>query len=178
MRLGALLLLLGACGGVTSSVSVTAAATASTDVTANLAVDHLGPAPADVDTHLHESPTYVADLDKLYIEITSEGDHAEVLRRSVNAGLGAVPYAASVEDGGDLELHAQLASLTPGTDGTSCKVKLFVMRLPQHDLLAIADGSGRTTGNTPADACVSTTGTAIVQQKLPPFLQRQLDAKQ
>ena len=174
MRLGALLLLLGACGATSAS----ATATVSAGVTANLAVDHLGPAPTDVDGHLHESPAYVADLDKLYVEVTSEGDHAEVLRRSVNAGLGAVPYAVSVEDGGDLELHAELASLTPAADGTSCKVKLFVMRLPQNDLLAIADGSGRTTGNTPADACLSTTGTAIVQQKLPPFLQRQLDAKQ
>jgi len=143
-----LLLLLGACGGV----SATATTSVNVGATTSLAVDHLGPAPEDVDGHLHESPTYTADFDKLYIEITSDGEHADVLRRSVATGLGAVPY-------------------------TVCKVKLFVMRLPQHDLLAIADGSGRTTGPTPPDACLSTTGTAIVQQKLPPFLQRQLDAK-
>ena len=173
MRLGVLLLLLGACGGVTA----TATTSVNVGATTSLAVDHLGPAPEDVDGHLHESPTYTADFDKLYIEITSDGEHADVLRRSVATGLGAVPYAVTVEDGGDLELHAELASLTPSSDGTVCKVKLFVMRLPQHDLLAIADGSGRTTGPTPPDACLSTTGTAIVQQKLPPFLQRQLDAK-
>jgi len=168
-----LLLLLGACGGV----SATATTSVNVGATTSLAVDHLGPAPEDVDGHLHESPTYTADFDKLYIEITSDGEHADVLRRSVATGLGAVPYAVTVEDGGDLELHAELASLTPSSDGTVCKVKLFVMRLPQHDLLAIADGGAQASGEGTADSCLSTISTTIVSKKLPPFLQRRLDAK-
>jgi len=49
---------------------------------------------------------------------------------------------------------------------TTCKVKIFVLRLPQHDLLAIADGGARATGAAQTNTCLSTVGTAIVREKL------------
>jgi hypothetical protein len=169
MRPWPLLLALAACGGT--------AAPAVTTTSTTLTVDHLGAAPEDVDDHLHAPPVYVADLDRLYVETTSDGDHADTLRASAKSALDTVPNMVSVDDGGDVELHVELAKLAPGSDGTACSIKVFVMRLPQHDLLAIADGAGRATGTTPADVCISTVGTAIVQSKLPPLLQRQLASK-
>ena len=166
MRLGALVLV-GACGG----------ATATATATTSLTVGSLGPAPEHVQDHIHATPVYVADLDRLYVEISSEGDQAEVLRQGAKAGLRTVPNTVSVDDGGDLELHAELVTLTAVSDGAACKVKIYVMRLPQHDLLAIADGGGRATGASSTETCVSTVGAAIVQQKLPPLLEHQLDAK-
>jgi hypothetical protein len=179
MRLAALVLV-GACGGASAPAPATATATATITVgapTTSLEVGHLGPPPDDVEDHLHAPPVYVADLDRLYVEITSEGEHADVLRASATTGLGTVPHTVSVDDGGDLELHVELVSLTTARDGAACKLKIYVMRLPQHDLLAIADGSGRATGTSPDDACLSTMGSAIVRQKLPPLLARQLEAK-
>jgi len=158
-----------ACGGGSASVGASA--------TTTLTVGSSGEPPADVDVHLHETPSYIADSDRLYVEITSDGEHADVLRKSASVGLGKLPNIVSVADGGDVELHVEIASLTPARDGTACKVKMFVLRLPQHDLLAIADGSGRVTGRDAVDACLSAMGTAIVQQKLPPFLARQLQDK-
>ena len=178
MRLAALVLV-GACGGAsgTASITTTTNAAISSTVTANLTEGDLGPSPDEVQDHLHQVAVYSADFDKLYVEVTSDGEHANVLRQSATTGLSAVPYVVSVDDGGELELHVEVAKLTPASDGTTCGIKIFVMRLPQHDLLAIADGSGRATGANAADTCLSATGTAVVRQKLPPFLQRQLDAK-
>jgi hypothetical protein len=135
------------------------------------------PPPAHVLEHQHETPAHADDPGKLYVEITSDGDHGDLLRQSATTGLGAVPYAVSADTGADVELHVELASLSPAADGTSCKVKIFVLRLPQHDLLGIADGSARATGPRQPDTCLSTVGTAIVREKLPVLLQRQLDAK-
>ena len=173
MRLG-VLVLMAACGGGTAAVKVEATGTA----TMNITEHPTEPIPEHMDEHLHATNVHVADLDKLYVEISSDGDHSDVLRKSAGSGLGSVPYAELVDDGGDIELHVEVAALTPvPPDGTSCKVKIFVMRLPQHDLLAIADGGARASGDGMADSCLSAIGTNIVRQKLPPLLQRQLDAK-
>jgi hypothetical protein len=135
------------------------------------------PLPDHVMEHQHTAPAHTDDPSKLYVEITSDGEHEGVLRQGATAGLASVPYAVTVEEGGDVELHAELASLTPASNATACKVKIFVMRLPQHDLLGIADGGAKATGDGQADTCLSTTGTAIVRDRLPTLLHRQLDAK-
>lgn len=164
----ALLVFVAACGGAT---------VATTTTTTALTTDPKEPPPADVDDHLHSQPTHFADLDKLYIEVTSEGDHGDLLRKSATMALASVPYAVSVEDGGDLELHVELASLTPGADNTACKVKIFALRLPQHDLLAIADGGAHASGAGQTDTCLSTIGATIVKDKLPALFAKQLEAK-
>ena len=176
MRLAALVLVC-ACGGASGTASITTTAAVSDTVTTNLTEGDLGPSPDEVQDHLHQVAVYSADFDKLYVEVTSDGEHASVLRQSATTGLSTVPYVVSVDDGGELELHVEVARLTSASDGTTCGIKIFVMRLPQHDLLAIADGSGHATGANAADTCLSATGAAIVKQKLPPFLERQLDAK-
>jgi len=164
----ALLVLVAACGGATVPTTTTTTA---------LTTDPKEPAPADIDGHLHAQPTHFADLDKLYIEVTSDSDHSDVLRKSATLGLASVPYAVSVEDGGDLELHVELASLTPGANDTACKVKIFALRLPQHDLLAIADGGAHASGAGQTDTCLSTIGTTLVKTKLPALFAKQLEAK-
>jgi hypothetical protein len=174
------LVVLCACSGGTASVSVNASAStsSSTDVTGSVDEAPKEHAPEDVETHLHEAPSYVSDVDRLYVEITSDGDQADLLHKSATNGLGATPYVVEVADGADLELHMEVASLTPGPGSASCKVKIFVMRLPQHDLLAIADGGASATGHNPTEQCLSATSTAIVRDKLPPFFHRRLEDKQ
>jgi hypothetical protein len=160
--------LLAACGGATVPTTTTTTA---------LTTDPKEPLPDHVDGHLHSQPTHFADLDKLYIEVSADGDHGDVLRKSATMGLASVPYAVSVEDGGDLELHVELASLTPAADNTACKVKIFALRLPQHDLLAIADGGAKATGSGQTDTCLSTIGATLVKEKLPSLFEKQLEAK-
>jgi hypothetical protein len=154
------LVVIAACGGTTPPVN-------------ELAPNE--PVPDHVKDHQHIAPAHTDDPSKLYVEITSDGDHEDVLRKGAGAGLATVPYAVAVDEGGDVELHAELASLTPASGSVACKVKIFVMRLPQHDLLGIADGGARASGE--ADLCLSTIGTTIVRDKLPMLLHRQLDAK-
>lgn len=161
-------MLLAACGGATVPATTT---------TTSLTTDPKEPLPDHVDGHLHSQPTHYADLDKLYIEISSDGDHSDVLKKSASAGLASVPYVVFVDDGGDLELHVELASLTPAANATACKLKIFALRLPQHDLLAIADGGANATGAGQTDTCLTTLGTALVQQKLPALFEKQLEAK-
>jgi len=148
-----------------------------TSVTTQLVLGASEPVPASADDHIHATPVHTADFDHLYVEVTSDQNHGEALRKSAAAGLVGIPNTVFVDDGGDVELHAVLANLTPVTNGASCKVKIYVLRLPQHDLLAIADGGAQVTGAGPDDACISTIGATIVKQKLPPLLARQLEAK-
>lgn len=175
MRAAALLLLAG-CGGA----SINASANATLSVTSTVDEAPTGPAPEHVldhdhaVEHGHEVPTHAQELDKLYVEITSDdAQHGAVLRQSTTSALGSIPYAVATDEGADVELHVELASLTPA----ECKVKIFVMRLPQHDLLAIADGGAQRTGHTADDTCLAMVGDAIVRSKLPAFLQKRLADK-
>ena len=168
-----LLVLLVACGGATPAASTPGSSTAET----RLDLSPTEPAPDDIHDHQHVAPAHTDDPDKLYVEVSSDGDHGPVLVQSATAGLATVPYAVSVEQGGDLELHVEIASLAAASGATACKVKIFALRLPQHDLLAIADGGARATGAGQADTCLSTIGTKIVTDKLPTLFQRQLAAK-
>ena len=162
----AALLLLAACGGPTVSASTTALTESPSE-----------PPPADIAEHQHTGPAHADDPNKLYVEITSDGEHGPVIVQSATVALAGARDVVAVSDGGDVELHAELASLVPITNGTSCKVKVYVMRLPQHDLLAIADGAARATGGGAVDTCLTATGTAIVRDKLPALFDRQLQAK-
>jgi hypothetical protein len=165
MRAAAVLLV--ACAAPHVSTTSTALTTAPSE-----------PPPADVAEHQHTGPAHADDPNKLYVEITSDGEHAPVIVQSATTALAGVQDIVPVSEGGDLELHAELSGLVPITNGTSCKLKIYVMRLPQHDLLAIADGAARATGGAAIDTCLTATGTAIVRDKLPVVLDRQLQSKQ
>jgi hypothetical protein len=164
----ALIVFVAACGGATVPTTTTTTA---------LTTDPKEPLPEHLDGHIHEQPSHFADFDKLYIEISADGDHEDVLRKSAAAGLASLPNVVPVKDGGDLELHVELASLTPAPNDTACKVKIFALRLPQHDLLAIADGGAHATGAGQTDTCLSTIGTTLVRDKLPALFAKQLEAK-
>jgi hypothetical protein len=168
------LVLLAACGSTTATVAVEQ----SVNVSSSLNEDPTATPPPDLDVHLHETPSYTADIDKLYVEVTADDEHGDVLRQSAAAGLTSTDFVVPVSDGGDIELHVEVATLAAEAHGTSCRVKIFVLRMPQHDLLAIADGGARVTGKVPSDECLSATGTSIVREKLPILFRRQLEAKQ
>src|SRR4051812_37508448 len=106
--------LLGACGGGAATASLSSSVT----VTSSVDSSPHEVAPEDVDMHLHETASYVADLDKLYVEITSDDEHADILRQSATTGLAATPYVVPVSDGGDIELHVEVASLAATPHGT------------------------------------------------------------
>lgn len=161
-----LLVVVAACGGPTVSTATTALRTAPNE-----------PAPEHVADHTHTAPAHADDPSKLYVEVSSEGAHEGVLRQTTTTALAQVRDIVTVTEGGDVELHVELASTAALRDGATCQVKIFVLRLPQHDLLAIADGGARATGTTALDDCVSATGSALVQNKLPAVFVRQLQAK-
>jgi hypothetical protein len=168
------LVLVAACSGGTAGISLEHAV----NVTTSLEEGELAPPPEQVDLHLHETPSYGADGDKLYVEVTSEDTHSALLIQSATAGMAATDFVVPVTDGGDVELSVEVASFTTVPEGTTCRLKIFVLRMPQHDLLAIADGGAQTTGRVPAEDCLSVTGTAIVRDKLPLLFRKQLEAKQ
>jgi len=173
------LVLVAACGGATANVVVESKVEGGVQVTSSLEETTNAPPPEEVDLHLHETPNYKADGDHLYVEVSSEDEHAELLIRSATAGLAATKYVVAVDDGGDVELHVEVENLVTEPTGTTCKLKIFVLRMPQHDLLAIADGGAQVTGHRPkpTEDCLSMTGTAIVQQKLPLLFEKQLAQK-
>jgi hypothetical protein len=162
----AILVMVAACGAATTSAPTTGLTESPTE-----------PPPADLSEHQHTGPAHADDPNKLYVEVTSDGDHAPVIVQSATSALAGVNDMVAVTEGGDLELHAEVSGLVPITGGTSCKLKVYVLRLPQHDLLAIADGSARVTGGGAVDSCLTATGSAIVRDKLPVVLDRQLQAK-
>jgi hypothetical protein len=168
------LVLVAACGGATASLSVSGGV----QVTSSLDETPEAVPPADIDLHLHETPSYGADVDKLYVEVTSDDEHGELLIKSATEGLAATDYVVPVSDGGDVELHVEVASFVTEPQGTTCRLKIFVLRMPQHDLLAIADGGAQVTGRVPSEQCLSATGTSIVREKLPLLFRKQLEAKQ
>lgn len=165
MRAG-IVIVLAACGGPGVSTATTALRTAPSERP-----------PDDVADHVHAAPAHAGDPDKLYVEVTSDGDHGSVLRQTTTTALASLPDVVTVAEGGDVELHVELASTAALQDGATCQVKIFVLRLPQHDLLAIADGGARATGATPLDDCMTATGSAIVKDQLPAVFVRQLQAK-
>jgi hypothetical protein len=171
------LVLFAACGGANAGLILEGSTGGSVEVTSSLDESPVE-APEDVDAHLHETPSYTADGDKLYVEVTSDDKHEALLIRSATAGMAATDFVVPVTDGGDIELHVEVASLETAPEGTSCRLKIFVLRMPQHDLLAIADGGGATTGRIPSEECLSATGTSIVRDKLPLLFRKQLEAKQ
>jgi len=177
------LVLLAACGAATANVAVETKVESKVEgdvlVTSSLEETTNAPPPEQVHVHLHETLSYKADGDHLFVEVSSEDEHAELLIRSATAGLAATDYVVAVDDGGDVELHVEVESLVTEPTGTTCKLKIFVLRMPQHDLLAIADGGAQVTGHrkNPTEDCLSMTGTALVQQKLPLLFEKQLAQK-
>lgn len=119
------------------------------------------------------------DPHHLYVEVAARGSHGGALRAGAGAGLASVSFAVPAGRAGDVELQLEVAKLGVAGNATTCTVKILVLRLPQHDLLGIADGSahvGGTDGRA-RDDCVAGVSTALVRGKARAMLRRRLDEK-
>ncbi|HEY5926506.1 MAG TPA: hypothetical protein VIV11_32690 [Kofleriaceae bacterium] len=119
------------------------------------------------------------DPHHLYVEVAPEGSHRGALRDGAGAALAKLSYVRAASSHGDVELQVEVARLDDAGDTTTCSVKILVVRLPQHDLLGIADGSGRArgTGGQARDDCVAGVTTSLVRGKVSGLLRRQLQMK-
>lgn len=119
------------------------------------------------------------DPHHLYVEIAAEGSHRGALREGATAGLAKVGFAVPSRGRSDIELQVEVARLDTSGNVTMCSVKVLVLRLPQHDLLGIADGSARAggTGGQARDDCLVGVTSSLVRGKVRTLLRRQLDAK-
>lgn len=113
------------------------------------------------------------------MRITGKGARRSALRAGGTAGLAEIGFARAVARGGDVELQLETARLDVVGNETVCTVKIFIFRLPQRDLLGIADGSARAGGTDgqARDDCLAGVSTSLVRGRVRPLLQRQRDAK-
>ena len=127
----------------------------------------------------HHGPSTNTNPNTLFVEIAPEGSHKSSLRAGARAGLAKVSYAVLVDSGGEIELQVEVASVDTRGEQTMCKVKILVLRLPQHDLLGIADGAARAGGTSDQAEhnCIEGVSAALVRGKVRTLLKRRLDAK-
>ena len=130
-------------------------------------------------SHKH-GPTTNTDPHKLFVEIWPQGrSHAGQLRAGAAAGLQAVPFAVTVDHGGEVELQIEVSDMHEAGADTSCSVKILVLRLPTHDLLGIADGTAtaRGTHDDAKDDCVERLAMSLVKGRVRGLLREQLEFK-
>jgi hypothetical protein len=127
----------------------------------------------------HHGPARTDDPRHLYVEITAEGSHDDALRQGASRGLATVSFVRATTHNGDLELQVEVAGLDRAGSTTVCSVKILALRLPEHDLLGIADGSGhvRGTDGRARDDCLAGVSATLVRGKVLALLQRRLAAK-
>ena len=128
--------------------------------------------------HRH-GPARDDDPHRLYVEVSTDGSHRAALRDGATQGLANISFAVPSRSNGDVELQAAVSRLDRVGNITACSVKILVVRLPQHDLLGIADGSARAHGTDgrAEDDCVSGVTTSLVRGKVRGLLRRRLEAK-
>lgn len=122
----------------------------------------------------HHGPNRADDPSHLYVEVCAEGSHGGALRDGAHAGLAGLRDVVPTTHNGDVELSVEVSQLDDTGRGKACSVKILVLRLPQHDLLGIADASGR---GPRADDCLAGVTTTLVRSKVRGLLQRRLRDK-
>jgi len=127
----------------------------------------------------HHGPGRPEDTHHLYVEIAAEGSHRGALRAGAEDGLAKISFVTPASDSGDVELQAEVTRLDTVGHTTMCSVKILVLRLPQHDLLGIADGSGHVGGTDgrARDDCIAGVSVTLVRGKVRTLLRRRLDDK-
>ena len=127
----------------------------------------------------HHGPARTDDPHHLYVEVAAEGSHDDALRDGASRGMETVSFVRPTNHNGDLELQVEVSKLDAVGSTTVCSVQILALRLPQHDLLGIADGSGRVrgTGGQARDDCVAGVTATLVRGKVRVLLQRHLAAK-
>lgn len=125
--------------------------------------------------HRH-GPNRSDDPRHLYVEIDADGG---ALRDGAADGLAKIGFVIPTGKNGDVELQVEASRLDTVGNTTKCSVKILVLRLPQHDLMGIADGSANAagTGGRAEDDCLSALSASLVRGKVRTLLRRRLDEK-
>lgn len=125
--------------------------------------------------HRH-GPNRADDPSRLYVEVFADRDP---LRHGAMVALQKIRYVTTTNHNGDLELQVEAPQLETSGNQTVCRVKILALRLPEHDLLAVADAGGRAsgTGDMAADQCLATTTQTLVRGKVRALLDRRLRDK-
>jgi len=128
--------------------------------------------------HRHGDPV-AGDRRTLYVELSAEGDHDDALESGASAGLARVSFAAQrdLNSGGEVELQLRARDVESAGNATVCTVKVLIVRLPKHSLVAMAEGSGRARGDNAGDDCVEGVTAALVRGKIKTALRQQLQMK-
>jgi hypothetical protein len=124
----------------------------------------------------HHGPGRSDDPHHLYVEVDADRG---ALRDGAAAGLARTSFITPADDHGDVELQIEVSRLDTSGNTTMCSVKILVLRLPQHDLMGIADASARAggTGGQARDACLSQVTASLVRGKVRTLLRRRLGEK-
>lgn len=124
----------------------------------------------------HHGPNRADDPRHLYVEVFADRD---ALRHGAMVALQKVRYVVTTNHNGDLELQVEAPQLESSHGRTVCRVKILALRLPQHDLLAVADAGGRAsgTGDNAEDFCLEATTQTLVRGKVRALLDRRLRDK-
>ncbi|HWO21769.1 MAG TPA: hypothetical protein VNO30_23530 [Kofleriaceae bacterium] len=132
-------------------------------------------------SHRHEPAAHPDDISRLYVEISTDRSHRRSLQGGAAAGLGKIPFVVEVpaSRGGDAELQIHVSRLDVVGSETVCSIKILVLRLPQHDLFGMAEGTARAGGThgQAADDCIARLGESLIGGKVRTLLHKRLDEK-
>lgn len=125
--------------------------------------------------HRH-GPNRADDPSRLYVEVFANRDP---LRHGAMVALQKIRYVVATNHNGDLELQVEAPLVESSGNQTVCRVKILALRLPQHDLLAVADAGGRARGigGAAAEQCLAATTQTLVRGKVRTLLDRRLRDK-
>jgi hypothetical protein len=125
--------------------------------------------------HRH-GPNRSDDPHHLYVEIDADRG---ALRDGADAGLAKMSFVTPADHNGDVELQIEVSRLDEAGGMTMCSVKILVLRLPQHDLMGIADASARARGTSgqARNDCLSQVTSSLVRGKIRTLLRRRLGEK-
>jgi len=133
-------------------------------------------------TSRRHEPAHPEDKRRVYVEVNADRSHRRPLRDGAKAGLAKIPFAVSmsVNEGGDVELQLRVARLDVVGRETVCDLKILVLRLPQHELIGMAEGSARAGGthDEAGDDCIERLGESLISTKVRTLLHKRLGEKQ
>jgi hypothetical protein len=132
-------------------------------------------------SHRHESVAHPDDPLRLYVELNVDRSHKRPLRDGASAGLTRIPFVVQLPlgRGGDLELEVKVARLDVVGNETVCNIKILALRLPQHDLFGMAEGSARARGthDRAGHDCIEHLGESLIGGKVRTLLHKRLGEK-
>jgi len=132
-------------------------------------------------SHRHEPAAHRDQKNRLYVELGIPRSHKGPLREGAKAGLSRIPFVELIplNHGGDAELQIEVSRLEAVGRETVCTIKILVLRLPEHDLFGMAEGTARaggTHGQAEVD-CIERLGESLVSGKVRAALQKRLAEK-